>query len=347
MGKTIHELGTLSTVTANDQVVVYGVSSSVTGKASLEDIITVGGAVMSHDDTAAFVGNTGPEQNLFFLQSTLNSTNTTYGGDRAGLIIKPDGLQVYDDTKTSTLWNLTIPVSIANGGTGQTSAANARTALAVPSTAQVWLTSTSHTANAVLAAPNGSAGTAGFRTLVAADIPNIGAGKITSGTLATGVLPTVPIAKGGTGATDRLTAFKNITNQNVGSAAQYFVSLTNNWATAGYSSKADTKTALGMKCTQLYSGTFKSGSTTFSSGYEFFIIFGTAGGGARESVVVPKATMGSSDMTVLISDESCYLSVKVKYSGATATMTFDANKNASGATMTAGSILRIYGVLTQ
>lgn len=50
----------------------------------------------------------------------------------------------------------------------------------------------SQTANYVLAAPNGSNGTPSFRALVAADIPNLAASKITSGTLA--------ITQGGTGA---------------------------------------------------------------------------------------------------------------------------------------------------
>lgn len=47
------------------------------------------------------------------------------------------------------------------------------------------------TANTVFAAPNGSTGAPTFRLLVAADIPNLDAGKITTGTLA--------IARGGTG----------------------------------------------------------------------------------------------------------------------------------------------------
>ena len=50
----------------------------------------------------------------------------------------------------------------------------------------------SQTAKYVFAAPNGSAGTPSFRALVASDIPNLAASKITSGTLA--------IAQGGTGA---------------------------------------------------------------------------------------------------------------------------------------------------
>ena len=49
----------------------------------------------------------------------------------------------------------------------------------------------SQTANTVLAAPNGTAGDPTFRALVAADIPNLAASKITSGTFA--------VARGGTG----------------------------------------------------------------------------------------------------------------------------------------------------
>lgn len=49
----------------------------------------------------------------------------------------------------------------------------------------------SQTANTVFAAPNGSAGNPTFRTLVAADIPNLDASKITTGQLA--------VARGGTG----------------------------------------------------------------------------------------------------------------------------------------------------
>lgn len=47
----------------------------------------------------------------------------------------------------------------------------------------------SKTANYVYAAPNGSAGTPGFRKLVAADIPSLAASKITSGTISSSRLP--------------------------------------------------------------------------------------------------------------------------------------------------------------
>lgn len=46
-----------------------------------------------------------------------------------------------------------------------------------------WSTSTSRTKNTVLAAPNGSNGAPTFRSLVAADIPNLAASKINAGTM--------------------------------------------------------------------------------------------------------------------------------------------------------------------
>jgi hypothetical protein len=65
----------------------------------------------------------------------------------------------------------------------------------------------SQTANTFLAAPNGSAGTPTFRTVVAADIPTLN--QNTTGT-ASNVTGTVAIANGGTGATTAATALSNL-----------------------------------------------------------------------------------------------------------------------------------------
>ena len=62
----------------------------------------------------------------------------------------------------------------------------------------------SQTANTVLAAPNGSAGTPTFRALVAADVPTLN--QNTTGTAAN-VTGTVAIANGGTGQTTQTAAF--------------------------------------------------------------------------------------------------------------------------------------------
>ena len=66
-----------------------------------------------------------------------------------------------------------------------------------------------------------------------------------SGTSAN-VTGTVAIANGGTGATTRLNAVKALTNENVGTAATYFLGITNSWGKAGYISVADARTVLGI-----------------------------------------------------------------------------------------------------
>ena len=61
------------------------------------------------------------------------------------------------------------------------------------------------------------------------------------------VTGTVAIANGGTGATTRLNAVKSLTNENVGTGATYFLTITNSWGKAGYTSAADARTVLAMK----------------------------------------------------------------------------------------------------
>ena len=71
----------------------------------------------------------------------------------------------------------------------------------------------------------------------------------------------VPMEKGGTGATDRLTALKNLTNENVGATATYFFTLTDGWASGGYSSLADARSALKISKIQSASWATTSSST--------------------------------------------------------------------------------------
>jgi hypothetical protein len=74
----------------------------------------------------------------------------------------------------------------------------ATNALAAATGADLNTTFGSQTAATVYAAPSGAAGNPSFRALVAVDIPNLDAGKITTGTLA--------IGRGGTGVTSVTTA---------------------------------------------------------------------------------------------------------------------------------------------
>lgn len=82
--------------------------------------------------------------------------------------------------------------------------------IATQNVSNVWLVNTNRTANTVLAAPNGSAGGASFRALVAAD------------------LPTVTVAKGGTGATTAAAALTNL-----GAVAKTGDTMTGRLTTAG------------------------------------------------------------------------------------------------------------------
>lgn len=100
---------------------------------------------------------------------------------------------------------------------------------------------------------------------------------------------TIPVSKGGTGATTAVSARAN----------------------------------LGVACTSLYSGTLSSGSTTFNYGsYNAYIIAGLPSSGASKmSLIVPKALITTTDVTWQIADEVNYRGFKLKYSGTTVTLT--------------------------
>lgn len=147
------------------------------------------------------------------------------------------------------------------------------------------------------------------------------------------------------GWTSRLEAAKALTNENVGTGAQYFVTLTNNWGKFGYSNTASARTVLGA-ATQLYSGTLKSGSTTFNYGsYNYYLVLGRCGGSMIQSLLIPKVYIGTGNTTFIFADESCYLSFLMKYSGTTCTLTFGVNKDQAGATITTGAVFRVWGVM--
>ena len=71
------------------------------------------------------------------------------------------------------------------------------------------------------------------------------------------------LAYGGTGAASRLNALKNLTNENVGANATYFLTITDSWAKGGYTSVANARSVL-------YSyGT--SAPSTLETGKLFFV----------------------------------------------------------------------------
>ena len=74
------------------------------------------------------------------------------------------------------------------------------------------------------------------------------AGNVTGNVTGTAsnVTGTVAIENGGTGATSRLNACKNLFNSNIGSAPTHFLTGTANFANSGYCTIADSKTVLGI-----------------------------------------------------------------------------------------------------
>ena len=52
----------------------------------------------------------------------VNSNNASLNGHRINLYLTNDGFVLYDQTAGSTLKNISVPLSIANGGTGATNA---------------------------------------------------------------------------------------------------------------------------------------------------------------------------------------------------------------------------------
>lgn len=106
----------------------------------------------------------------------------------------------------------------------------------------------------------------------------------------------------------------------------------------GGTTAASARTNLGIACTSLYSGTLTgTNSCTFNYGnYNFYIIVGLpTTSSARIGLVVPKAMLTTSDVKYQIADDANYCSFYLKYSGSTVTMTrYGGN----------GQIIAVYGV---
>ena len=95
----------------------------------------------------------------------------------------------------------------------------------------------------------------------------------------------------------------------------------------------------GIACTQLYSGTLTSGSTTFNYGnYKAYVIIGQAATNmARVSIYVPKSVLTATATRYQIADETYYCSFNLSYSGSTVTLSYYGSNGS-------GRILYVYGI---
>lgn len=105
----------------------------------------------------------------------------------------------------------------------------------------------------------------------------------------------------------------------------------------GATTAAAARTNLGITATSLYSGTLSSGSTTFNYGsYSFYVVIGrVTSSGSLLCSVIPKGMITTSDVTYQFADESYYRAFKLKYSGTTVTLTIGGGY---------GSITNVYGI---
>lgn len=107
----------------------------------------------------------------------------------------------------------------------------------------------------------------------------------------------------------------------------------------GATTAAAARTNLGITCTSLYSGTLTTGSTTFNYGnYKAYAIIGQpSSSSARVCLFVPKAILTTTATSYQVADETNYYSFTLAYSDTTVTLKYS-NRSSSG------QILRVFGI---
>ena len=87
-----------------------------------------------------YAGNFTGSGQVFGISAICTNTNSTLKDKRVSLVIKEDAILAWNSTGSTQVWQLNVPVSVAQGGTGATTAAAARTNLSVLGTAGGTLT---------------------------------------------------------------------------------------------------------------------------------------------------------------------------------------------------------------
>ena len=107
----------------------------------------------------------------------------------------------------------------------------------------------------------------------------------------------------------------------------------------GATTAANARTNLGIAATSLYNGTLSSGSITFNYGsYNAYVIIGRPkSSSALESITLPKGLITTTAATYQLADEANYVSFDIKYSSTTTTLTWKASSST-------GQILRVFGI---
>ena len=240
---------------------------------------------------------------------------------------------------------LSSAVPISKGGTGATTAASARTNLAVLPLAGGTLTGQVQKAGSggsfingrtyAMIRTNSNGSSSSFYPVVSVKTPS-GSWDIGAyGESLYFVYGTDANFNAGTNTT--LQRYINSSGNFSGKASNVTgtVALANGGT--GATTAAAARTNLGIAVTSLYNGDLSSGSITFNYGnYNAYIILGKPGTAtAIAGIVVPKAQITTSDVKYQIADESYYRCFNLKYSSSTVTLTISTGS---------GSILRVFGL---
>lgn len=160
------------------------------------DIPNLAASKITSGTLATARGGTGADGSSVSANRVLASPNGSSGAVSYRALVAADIPNIAADKITSGT------MSAARIGSGQLALARGGTGV----------DNTARTANTVFAAPNGAAGNASFRALVAADIPNLPASKITSGQLALARMPYYTLYSPSSGTTGDFTLSDSAAN---------------------------------------------------------------------------------------------------------------------------------------
>ena len=79
------------------------------------------------------IANTTSSGQALHLQWTDKNANSAYNGKELIYIIRDAGISLYNNTNAASIWSLSSPVTITQGGTGGTTGATARSGIGIPS----------------------------------------------------------------------------------------------------------------------------------------------------------------------------------------------------------------------